>query len=585
MILRKEGKYLYSLLLPLPIPFAIHFLHSHTTYTYTMADPSSSSRVPVPQGQNPAQHTRGGSVQTVASWEGDRDFLPGLGVRPGSTRHEPSFAAAPAQQPPLQQRVYTTAEVERMCERYAANEREALQQRLNQTGQLLADSQRRVGELEDKMQEAIDTITDRDMEIVQMSRELSMLRLRVPAGSQQALQQHPRAPTQNFASLPTRPPPPPAAPRAPEMQQPRPQLSLGAVPFVPARPALPPPSPPHPQQQQALVVAPRQPIAGSSTQRPGQLAPPSPQRLLPGSPAHPDDVFDPSVADHMPWRPVDFGKKSVRELLEGAFGKVKGLVWSQGYVRIPQSRLRGERDFIGLCIKHLDKAAMAYKMLNEQPRYSRLVAGIINSLLVDKIFTQTALLSFPPDSEGVMAAFVTRYQAEKETAYPNPVMNDFARRSTIAENRADAAKDVQRLPRFWRWIQDKSRLIAEDILPEIHITISGDHRPYREELVRCVNELLRVHVRMLQDPSIYSMEFLGTGYAWVSERMLNRDPDLGGQQIADQRCPWVTQCMISPLVMEEKFERTPGGDKVFASKETLLKAEVTLCPRKGNLRQ
>lgn len=479
--------------------------------------------------------------------------------------------------------MYTTEEVEQLCERYAANERGDFQRRLDHSEQQLAASRQRVAELEKMMKETIDKLAATEIEIAQMSRELATLRLRVPAGGQQAVQQHPRAPTQNFANLPPRPPP--AASRQPEMQQRGHGLNLGAAPFLPTRPALPAPSPPRQTQQQGMVVAPRNPPPPPPAPKAMREGVRTPQRLLPGTPGHADDVFDPSVPDRLPWRPADFGKSPLSDLLRSAFDRVMRMVNSQGFVQIPQSQIAGGRDFIGLCIKHVDKARMAYEMLNDRDRYPRLVTGVILRMMVDKIFVSKLLLSFPADNDGTVANLITRHQAESEIVYPDPVVNDFNRRRIIAENRAEAATNVQRLPRFWRWVDETSRLIAEDILPQVDVTVTAERRDYKELLVMIANELLRIHIRMMQEPSLYSIEFVGTGYAWVGERMLNRDPILMAQPMMDERSPWVTQCTITPLVTETRFERTAGSDRTMLTKETLLKAAVTLCARRGNLRQ
>lgn len=474
-----------------------------------------------------------------------------------------------------------------MCVRYAANETATLQQRLNRTVELLADSQQQVQELQGMMQATLNKNAATEEEIAAMSRELAALRLRVPAGGQQAVQQHPRAPRDNFARVSSQAPPaiPPAAPSQPEMAQRRQVLKLGARPFIPARPAIAGPSQPQQEPQQALIRVHRVALPLVAAPGPAPRATPTPQRLLPGTPAHEGDVFDPSVPSKMPWRPAEFEKRPTRDLLDAVFNKIKSAVHNQPYNVIPQSKQHGERHFIGLGIKHLAKPKMVYEMLNDRSRYRYLASGIIIAMLIDKIFIQAALLDFPHDQDGHMAAFTTRYQAGKGIAQEDPIMNDFSRRMTIAENRADAAKNVQRLPRFWRWITEKAQLIAEEILPQVDIVVMREKQAFKDVLAQAANEMLRIHVRILQEPSIHHFEWLGTGYAWVSDKMINRDPGLSGSALPDRSCPWVTQCMVTPLVTEEKFERTGGSDRVFLSKETLLKAEVTLCPRKGNLRQ
>lgn len=490
-------------------------------------------------------------------------------------------------------------EVEKLCARYAANETATLQQRLSRVEQQLADSQRTEAGLRKDLHIAEEKLAADEAEIAQMSRELAALRLRVPAGGQAAVQQHPRAPMQNHANLPLRPPP--AAPRQQEMQQ-RPQqqnFNLGAQPFLPARPALPAPPPPQQQQQQALALVRRPALPLPPAQGPAPEIipahgpapkampnPPNPQRLLPGTPKHADDVFDPSIPDSMPWRPAEFDKKPTRELLDAAFCKVKGTVYSQPWLSIPQSRLPGERSFIGLGIRHLDRAKQVYDMLREPPRYISLISGIINSLLVDKILTQGAILNYPQDQEGHMATFISAYQEEQKIQYPNAVMDDYDRRYNIAQARAIAAKNVQRLPRFWMWIGQRANLIAEEITAMVNITIAHNREIYKASIAQAANELLRIHIRMLQETSTYNLEFVGAGHAWVSDSMLNRDPAIMGQQLPDKNCPWVTQCTITPLVTEEVMEKSGGmNPRVFISKEVLLKAEVTLCERRGNLRQ
>lgn len=476
-----------------------------------------------------------------------------------------------------------------LCERYSANERGAWQREIGQRDEELAASRKRISDLERQLGQATMKVAEKEEEIEKMSRQLASATLRKQGYLPAATQQYPHGQAQPGASGRPAAPTGPAAGAGILLQgQP---LNVSAQPFHPGHAAGPVAS--HQQQQsqqqatqRALLAIGAPPQRKQIMQADPAVAGPSkprntPHRLGPKDPSNRDDVFDPSNPSPMDWRPVDFGKQPLPKLFDEAFQELKFMVIQMGYKHIPRSGLPGEKKFIDLCIEHVGKPKMTFIMLNDTARYTLLVTGLLHRMLIDEIFKKPALLSFPNDQDGHVETLRQRYQVEQD----NLQLDDFSRRLTIAEMRADAAKAIQRLPGFWKWIQEKAQLVMEEIWPSVSIFASLNHGHARTMLARTANELLRLHVRMLQDPATYSFDFAQLGTPWHSDRMINRDPMLIGQFLSNERSPWVTQCTITPLIMEERWERTPGSDRVFHRKEVVVKGEMTLCPRAGNLRQ
>lgn len=545
------------------------------------------SRVHVPQGQNPMRHARVASVETVGSWEGDHDYLQPLAARRGGARQETSLAVAMPQYPQQMGRMYSAQEVEQICERYAANERGMLQQQLRTSEQQLAESRRHTAQLEQTVASVSAELAAKESEIEEMSKKILGMTSELQRYRQQPVAHRPQVPGGQVARPHRQPQQQLPLRQAETRPQGRQQFDQGVPPFQHRPLALPAPPQQTKERPPQMALVPRPAFPPLAVQRAIDTSArvlPGPTALQPGIPRHPDDVFDPSVPNKLEWRTAQFEKRPLRSLLDASWHQIKGTIYNLGYVQIPHSRHPGEKDFIRLCVNHVQKPKMAYEMLSDPQRFTSLVNGVVISLFVDKIFIQTAMLDFPADRNGHVAALHEKYQVEKELISSKEALNDFERRATVAESRAEAARNLQRVPGFWAWTREKAAAIYEEVIPQVQIALPRNQNDVKERFTWAAEELIRIHVRMMTEKSVFVMDFPGTGVPWSKEAMINRDPKLMNEDIPDKKSPWVVQCAQTPVVIEEKFDKTPGTNQIFINKETISRAEVTLCDRKGNLR-
>ncbi|KAK3725467.1 hypothetical protein LTR37_000437 [Vermiconidia calcicola] len=342
-----------------------------------------------------------------------------------------------------------------------------------------------------------------------------------------------------------------------------------------------------PQNLQDLFYTPQ-----NFTRRPQPLV--SPPEVFNGSsyltnpfqatPNPADDVFGAPVP--MPTYGVvylpaaDFEKKSLPELLTSCFKKAEMALRGVELVDIisqPGRLPREQYSIVKLAQEHLHHQKMAYVLLQSVNERSWLMTGLLSHEIVRQVFNAPVLGDFPSTK-----SFHYTQQWDHEQAHRNiqhPDAGNLPKRFRLAQIRAQYAKDIVAMPGFWKWVQEHVAVKTKEILAVYAVTIPARfHHAVETKIQKAVDEAVRIAIRMRQEPEIYEFFFPSNGCGWNSTYHVHRNAELVGQELSDERTPYVVRCTGLPLVKSKYF-----GDG-SADPTVLHKAEVMVGDRKANLR-
>ncbi|KAK5166632.1 uncharacterized protein LTR77_008176 [Saxophila tyrrhenica] len=300
-----------------------------------------------------------------------------------------------------------------------------------------------------------------------------------------------------------------------------------------------------------------------------------------------DDVFGgtspPTVAlTPGAWSPAaEFAKKPLPELLSSCFKKVEASLHALPIEPILPNhghRLSGpEFEIWKLAQEHLQNNRMAsIQMETHEERYW-LMLGMLSQEVVKQIFNDSILGHFPGRHA---QEFVQLWAEEQDLRRPqNPRCIDLMHRHKLAETRVDLANTIVKMPGFWKWVQTFAADKTDAIISIYAPAFQRNHlNTLHARLHKAVVEATKIAIRMRQEPMIFEIFFPRHGIGWGSKFMVHRNKELVGQEISDEKCPYVVRCTALPLVKYKWFGENTADPVV------LHKAEGTVGDRKTNLR-
>jgi len=305
-----------------------------------------------------------------------------------------------------------------------------------------------------------------------------------------------------------------------------------------------------------------------------------------------DDVFGnglaptpgaPSPGKHVGvWSPAaEFGKKPLPELLSSCFKKVEAALHSLPINDIAPIKgrrsSRGEHEIFKLAQEHLECNKMAYIQFEDSDERYWLMLGMLSQEVVKHIFNDSVLGRYPSRHA---AAFTRMWDVEQDLRSPkNPRCVDLVHRHKLNETRVALANTIVKTPGFWKWVQLFASEKTDEIVATFAPAFAQRHlKGLYSGLHKAVTEAIKIAIRMRQEPMIFEVFFPRHGIAWGAKFMVHRNKELVGQEITDDKPPYVVRCTALPLVKSKFF-----GDNT-ADPIVLHKAEVTVGDRKENLR-
>ncbi|KAK5129962.1 hypothetical protein LTR08_002679 [Meristemomyces frigidus] len=314
------------------------------------------------------------------------------------------------------------------------------------------------------------------------------------------------------------------------------------------------------------------PHSGSLGGPPPQFAPKTPNSVpttrRQATAAVSDDVF----------RPARFDQKDYSELVQSVCMKAEAAV--RQYLVMPVLTSFGDPQvthLVKLGSAHLDHRNMALKMIEDYSMRTSLVVGMLNRWIAEHIYNKP-LLSMHVN-QFLAGQFDVLWKQEVKGGEGPMAANRYGPREIIANERAGVANQITREPGFWKWQQELSVILTNDLVREFaplvrHDLVGQAHN----EMYRVVNEAVKIVMRMRTDDKVFMTTFHKYGSRYDSKYMVHRNPELHGQACDEDPCPWVVRVTMVPAVEEKCFK----GAKFH--RRLLQKGEVMLCERKSHLR-
>ncbi|KAK4550443.1 hypothetical protein LTR36_000021 [Oleoguttula mirabilis] len=289
-----------------------------------------------------------------------------------------------------------------------------------------------------------------------------------------------------------------------------------------------------------------------------------------------DDVFGPTSSGRA--AAARFDQKDYPELIHSVTVKIEAVARAYCLAGIStKSRDAKVQHLVHTAAIHLDHRGMAIAQLESMSMRTNLIVGLINRWVVEQVYNHP-LISHHQNKQ-LVVQFMSAWNDEVRAQSSPMTANNYPRREALAANRSRIARLMAQLPGFWKWQQELSNFITEDLIAHIIPLIRPDMLAQaRNDLYKAVNEAVKIVVRMRQDNKVFETAFYRYGARWDHKGMVQRNDELQGLACDEDPPVWVLRVTMAPWIGEKSFT---GGK---FSIRTLQKGEVTLCDRKTHLR-
>lgn len=408
-----------------------------------------------------------------------------------------------------------------------------------------------------------------------------------PANMHPSFQQYPQYPQYHVSSAPAAFPyggqqqffyyPEPSAPASDPQGQQRTQQHMHQQP--PQRPQQQqPPTQPQQPSQQAQNPTPQQPRP-ATTNASGTAAQPSTF----GTPANAgDDVFAPAPGTIMTPRGAIamFETKSLQELYSSQNVKTEQFV--RLFCVLPPPSRNADRamsNLLQLGKEHLDSWKMAKTMMERSNWRTLLVTGIVSRSIVASVYDVCFLDQF---ATPYAQKFATLWNEEQRILADKFVdLLNYPLRFKVANDRVRMAELIQQYPGFQKMLQNHAMSLAHELIEPVKLLIPPHLFPAAvKSLYEAVLEAVRIAARMRKEVKTFYNCFWRYGCRWDINMMVQRTPGLEGQACDEDPPIHVTRCTMAPYIAETVFI----NEGTATRRRMIIKGEVTLCPRLGNLR-
>ncbi|KAF2769390.1 hypothetical protein EJ03DRAFT_327451 [Teratosphaeria nubilosa] len=295
------------------------------------------------------------------------------------------------------------------------------------------------------------------------------------------------------------------------------------------------------------------------------------------APCAPGPSFGPCAPGPLP--KAQFGQKTFRELMSSLYSRSEMSVrqYFRGSFNVHSKDPRAVSLF-KLATTHLGSKQAVEKILADQNTRVYLYIGIAHRWLVTKIYKQALLDGFADAETAVRLneLFSKEFWYQENGAI---YAMEYGLRRQLATERASVCQQISQQQGFWKWVQQVSGALSDEFMSTFSMLVPVHLLPRaREEFHKIIHEVTKVSLRMRQEPFFFETIFYRFGVRWDFKGMIQRNEEFSGMAMDHNPPQHVVRATLVPCVIQKGFE----GNTL--QMETILKGEVIITDRQGNLR-